>query len=397
MNAGLYRIGAVALAFTLIAGGAIPAPAPMVELVDSTYHIAACLSPMGHHLARCHAHMVTDRMGRIFERRAMAGATPTGLGPSDLRSAYAITATGDPGKVIAIVDAYGYPNAESDLAVYRTTYGLPPCTSASGCFTKYNQSGVKGPYPKQYMGWARETALDLDMASAMCPGCRLILVEANTNADANLGASVAMAATLGAHVISNSYGDTEAGSTAFAAYYDQPGVAVVASSGDAGYGVEFPAASPNVIAVGGTTLKRSATAARGWTETAWKGAGSGCSAVYPKPAWQTDTGCANRMVTDVSAVSSPSSGVAVYGPATGGGSAWAVMAGTSVAAPLIGGIYAVNGGAVDRGSDPYAHPGALYDVISGNNGACPVTYYCTAGVGYDGPTGLGTPKGVTAF
>ncbi len=369
----------------------------MVELAEGAYHIAACPSPTGHHLARCHAHIVTDRMGRIFERRAMAGATPTGYGPADLRSAYAITATGDPGTVIAIVDAYGYPNAESDLAVYRATYGLPPCTSASGCFTKYNQSGVKGPYPKQYMGWARETALDLDMASAMCPGCRLILVEANTNADANLGASVAMAATLGAHVISNSYGDVETGSTAYAAYYDQPGVAVVASSGDAGYGVEFPAASPTVIAVGGTTLKRSATTARGWTETAWKGAGSGCSAVYPKPAWQTDTGCANRMVTDVSAVSSPSSGVAVYGPAAGGGSAWAVMAGTSVAAPLIGGIYAVNGGAVNQGSDPYAYLGGLYDVIAGNNGVCPVTYYCTAGVGYDGPTGLGTPKGVTAF
>ena len=369
----------------------------MVELVDSIYHIAACPSPMGRHLARCHARMVTDRMGRIFERRAMAATTPAGYGPADLRSAYAITATGNPGTIVAIVDAYGYPNAENDLAVYRATYGLPPCTSASGCFTKYNQSGVKGPYPRQYMGWARETALDLDMASAMCPGCKLILVEANTNADANLGASVAMAATLGAHVISNSYGDAEAGSTAYAAYYDQPGVAVVASSGDAGYGVEFPAASPKVIAVGGTTLKRSATSARGWTETAWKGAGSGCSAVYPKPAWQTDTGCANRMVTDVSAVSSPSSGVAVYGPATGGGSAWAVMAGTSVAAPLIGGIYAVNGGAVNQSSDPYAHLGGLYDVISGNNGACSVTYYCTAGVGYDGPTGLGTPKGATAF
>ncbi len=397
MDAGLYRIGAVALAFALTAGVAVPAPAPTVEQIESTFHIAVCPSPLGRHLARCHARVVTDRMGRIFERKAMTGATPTGYGPTSLRSAYAITATGDPGTVIAIVDAFGYANAESDLAVYRATYGLPPCTSASGCFTKYNQSGAKGPYPKSYAGWSRETALDLDMASAMCPGCRLILVEANTNADANMGASVAMAAILGAHVISNSYGDAEAGSTAYAAYYDQPGVAVVASSGDAGYGVEFPAASPHVIAVGGTTLKRSATTARGWTETAWRGSGSGCSAVYPKPAWQTDTGCANRMVADVSAVSSPSSGVAVYGPATGGGSAWLVMAGTSVAAPLIGGIYAVNGGPVTDGSNPYANPGALYDVISGSNGTCTVTYYCTAGVGYDGPTGLGTPKGSAAF
>jgi len=185
---------------------------------------------------------------------------------------------------------------------------------------------------------------------------------------------------------------------AYEANYDQPGVAVLASTGDDGYGVQFPASSPHVVAVGGTTLKASAKVARGWTEVAWKGSGSGCSAVYAKPAWQTDPSCPNRMVADVSAVASPSTGVAVYGPATSGGvSAWAVMAGTSVAAPLIGGIYGVNGGAVTYGSNPYADVGALNDVTSGSNGTCAIAYFCTAEVGYDGPTGLGTPKGVNAF
>jgi subtilase family serine protease len=340
--------------------------------------------------AACHARVLVDAAGN-----PVPNATPAGLGPSQLRDAYKITSSGSSSTVIAIVDAFGYPNAESDLATYRSTFGLTPCTTANGCFQKVDQRGGSS-FPRLDVGWAQETALDLDMASAICPGCKILLVEGDTNSFANLAAAVNTAASLGAHVISNSYGGGEAGSTASEVSYNHAGVAVTASSGDSGFGVEFPASSPHVVAVGGTSLRTSATT-RGWTETAWSGAGSGCSTVYAKPVWQTDAGCAMRTVADVSAVADPNTGVAVFAPSSRTKSQFLVFGGTSVAAPLIGAVYAVNGGAVTFGSDPYAHISALFDVTSGSNGTCSPSSLCTAGVGYDGPTGLGTPNGTTAF
>jgi hypothetical protein len=137
---------------------------------------------------------------------------------------------------------------------------------------------------------------------------------------------------------------------------------------------------------------------RGWTETAWKGAGSGCSAYDTKPSWQTvSTNCARRAEADVSAVADPATGVAVY--QTYGGNGWAVYGGTSASAPIIASVYALAGtpGASDRpGSYPYAHAGNLFDVTSGSNGSCGAPI-CNAGTGWDGPTGLGTPNGVAAF
>jgi hypothetical protein len=339
---------------------------------------------------RCHARVIVDADGR-----PVPNATPSGLGPSQLRDAYKITSNGSSATVIAIVDAFGYPNAESDLANYRSTFGLPPCTTANGCFRKVDQRGGSS-FPRLNVGWAQETALDLDMASAICPGCKILLVEGDTNSFANLAAAVNTAASLGAHVISNSYGGGESGSTSFEASYNHPGVAVTASSGDSGFGVEFPASSPHVVAVGGTSLRPLANA-RGWTESAWSGAGSGCSTVYAKPAWQTDAGCANRTVADVSAVADPNTGVAVFAPTSRSKSAFLVFGGTSVAAPLIGAVYGVNGGAVNFGADPYANTGALFDVVAGSNGSCSPAYLCTSSDGYDGPTGLGTPNGATAF
>jgi subtilase family serine protease len=154
--------------------------------------------------------------------------------------------------------------------------------------------------------------------------------------------------------------------------------------------------------VGGTHLIRD-NSNRGWSETVWRGAGSGCSQTHVKPAWQHDKGCKTRTVADVSAVADPATGVAVYGPNNGGVSAWLEFGGTSVAAPLIGGIYGANGGRVKFGRNPYFHTDALFDVTSGNNGTCKAglngkkTYLCTGEVGYDGPTGLGTPNGTAAF
>jgi len=339
----------------------------------------------------CHSRVVVDDTAL-----PLAANSPSGLGVADLRDAYKITGTGSTATIIAIVDAYGYPNAEADLAVYRQTFNLPPCTSANGCFRKVDQNGGTS-YPRSDTGWAQEAALDLDMASAMCPYCQIVLVQATSASYANLAAAVDTAARLGAHVISNSYGGTESsGVAAYDSHYTHAGVAVTVSSGDSGYGVQYPASSPHVTAVGGTSLRR-ATSARGWAESAWSGAGSGCSSVFAKPAWQKDGGCANRTVADVSAIADPATGVAVYGPASRRRSGWLVFGGTSVAAPLVGGIYAVNGGAVSDGSDPYAHTSALFDVTSGSNGSCGGSYLCTAGVGFDGPTGLGTPNGASAF
>ena len=356
-------------------------------------HAPACPGAGDPESARCHARILVDELAQ-----PLAATAPAGFGPAYLRAAYNVTGVGDPTTTIAIVDAKGYAGAEKDLAVYRAQFGLPPCTTANGCFLKVNQNGVAGSYPRDDTGWAQETALDLDMASAMCPNCHLLLVEANSASYADLGTAVNTAARLGARVISNSYGGAEPSSAATidAAYYDHPGIAVTVSSGDSGFGVQFPASSPHVTAVGGTRLVR-ATNARGWDETAWSGAGSGCSAAFAKPAWQTDVGCARRTVADVSAVADPATGVAVYGPVRANRSGWMVFGGTSVAAPVIGGIYAVNGGGGNYGSDPYANVASLWDVTSGSNGSCGGSYLCTAGAGFDGPTGLGTPNGSAAF
>ncbi|MFI2302926.1 S8 family serine peptidase [Actinacidiphila glaucinigra] len=257
-------------------------------------------------------------------------AAPGGFGPADLRSAYNVPAGGGAGQTIAIVDAFDDPTAEDDLAVYREQYGLPACTADNGCFTKVDQRGGTD-YPQPDPDWAGEISLDLDMVSAIAPAAHILLVEADTPGFEDLGAAVDTAVALGAKFVSNSYGtDYRFGSgedpyqtTVLDAHYDHPGVAMVASSGDFGYGVSYPAASSHVTAVGGTSLTADGGSGRGWSETAWGGAGSGCSLYVPKPAFQKDTGCANRAVADVSAVADPATPVAVY--QTYGGGGWAQL------------------------------------------------------------------------
>ena len=236
------------------------------------------------------------------------------------------------------------------------------------------------------------------MVSAACPNCKILLVEASSASLANLAAAVDTAARLGATQISNSYGGNETSNeTSMESHFNHPGVAITVSSGDSGFGVEFPAASQFVTAVGGTTLQRAPGTSRGWTETAWSGAGSGCSAFVPKPSWQTDTGCANRTVADVSAVADPNTGVAVYDSFKVGG--WLVFGGTSVSSPLVASVFALAGNAAGTVSQsyPYSHASSMHDVTSGSNGVCGGSYLCTAGAGYDGPTGLGTPNAETGF
>ena len=337
---------------------------------------------------------------------ASPGTNPPGYGPSSLQSAYdltALSASNGVGETVAVVDAYNDPDAAADLAVYRSEFGLPACTVAGGCLTIESQSGspvILPPDAPASDDWTLEDSLDLDMVSAVCPNCHLLLVEAEDSTGEDLGDAVDEAVSQGAKFVSLSYGggESSAESAQDTAYYDHPGTVLVAASGDDGYGVEYPAASPYVTAVGGTSLTAAANA-RGWTETAWAGAGSGCSAYEPTSPWQKDTGCANRTVTDVSAVADPDTGVAVYDTANEEGG-WQVLGGTSASTPIIAGVYALAGdpaAGTNPSSYPYAHPADLYDVTSGSNGTCSPAYLCTAAAGYDGPTGLGTPDGAGAF
>jgi len=334
-----------------------------------------------------------------------------GYAPADLRSAYDLpSATAGSGQTVAVVDAFDDPNAESDLAVYRSRYGISACTSANGCFKKVNQSGGS-TYPGAEPGWAIEISLDLDMVSAACPNCHILLVEATSNENGNLYAAEDEAVALGATEVSNSWGGPEEpGEVSSDSYFHHAGVPVTASAGDTGYEVEYPAASPDVIAVGGTALTK-ASNSRGWSETAWgegakAGTGSGCSAYEAKPAWQTDSGCSRRTNNDVAAVASPQTPVSLADsyelpkefskPEAG----WTLAGGTSASSPLIAGTMAL-ANAYTR-SFPGAEAlyleaaqsgtGALDDVTSGSNGSCG-SYLCEAGPGYDGPTGLGSPLG----
>ncbi|HTL86027.1 MAG TPA: hypothetical protein VL856_12640, partial [Acidimicrobiia bacterium] len=267
--------------------------------------------------------------------RTQSGITPFVLGvsgaydPSYLQSAYnAPSSTNGSGRTIAIVDAYDNPNAEADLAAYRSFWGLPACTTANGCFRKVNQSGGT-TYPAFNSGWSLEIALDVDMVSAICPKCNILLVEATSSSSVNLGTAVNRAVTMGADAVSNSWGTADfAGSSSYDFYFNHPGVPITVSSGDDGYGASWPASSKYVVAVGGTSLNQTThNGTRNATETAWTGAGSGCSVDAPKPAWQVDGGCSSRAIADVSAVADPATPVWVYNSNSGG--TWYTVGGTS--------------------------------------------------------------------
>lgn len=334
----------------------------------------------------------------------LTGRIP-GYHPEDLRSAYNLPSTGGVGSTVAVIDMGDDPNAESDLGVYRKTFGLPPCTTANGCFRKLNgETGKATALPPPNQEWAAEEALDIEMVSAICPNCHIILMETQTPSVIDFGNAIKNAVADGATEISNSYYTTEDDGAipGTDAAFDHPGIPITAAAGDTGYagGVMFPASSQYVTAVGGTTLVRAPGTARGWSETAWSGTTSGCSSVFAKPAWQTDSGCSKRTVADVAVVADPSTGVSVYNtyaslPLQG----WGEYGGTSVGAPVIAAIYALagNGASINDASYIYAHASSLNAVTVGSDGSCTPFYLCTAGAGYNGPAGLGTPNGTGAF
>jgi hypothetical protein len=354
-----------------------------------------------------------------------AGSAPAGYGPAQLQSAYGLpSASAGSGQTVAVVSPYDDPDAASDLAAYRAQYRLPACGTGSGitgsaCFQKVNQTGGTS-YPPAEPGWPATDAESLDLISAVCPNCHILLVEANSSGIADLGAAENEAVALGAKFTDNvwladelSLGASER--TYDSEYFDHPGVAITAPSGNAGYsgGVNYPAASQYVIAVGGTTLT-SGTGVRGWTETAYSGSGSGCSEYEPKPAWQTASGCSDRTLDDLAAVADPATPVALYDSYDFPAQPWVTGGGTAAASAIVAAAYALAGtpaagtypasypyenpgGSYTTPGNAYPYPAGLNDVNSGSTGTCVPSYLCAAGAGYDGPTGLGSPSSTASL
>jgi subtilase family serine protease len=382
------------------------AAATLVTSLVSAGTAADAASTNADHSKRVCAHAATGYVACDARVRTDANLKPSatttyqnGYTPAQLRTAYGLSAGSAP--LVAVVDAYAHPNPLADLTVYRNQFGLD---SPTFTFTQVNQNGQLSPLASGNTGWGQEEMLDLEMVSAICPACPILYVGANSASFADLATAVNTAANLGAKVISNSYGGNEfSGETTLAGAYNHPGIAITVSSGDSGYGAQAPAAFNTVTAVGGTRLTLNANFTRN-TETVWSGAGSGCSAYITKPSWQHDTGCARRTISDVSAVADPATGVAVYDSyGSTGGANWYVFGGTSVAAPIIGGVYALSGNTTGvPASLAYSNTGSLFDVASGSNGRCVrgrngYPYLCTGVTGYDGPSGMGTPIGTGAF
>lgn len=387
-------VGALAVA-GLTSQGAAAAPTPYTAGKHATQ---VCTTAKAAHTASCHALKLVDAAGK-----SVASASPpaTGLTPTGLRDAYKLNGLSANGRTVAIVDAYGYPNLERDLGVYRSQFGLSACTVANGCLRIINQTGGT-TLPNFNVGWAGEQALDVDAVSAAAPDAKIVVVQAKSASFADLGAAVVTASKQpGVVAISNSYGGGDASDATYGTYYNHPGIAVTASTGDDGYqGGSYPASSSYTTAVGGTSLV-SASNTRGWSESVWSGAGSGCSTYNTalSAASTFSTGCSKRAMADVSAAADPGKGgMAIYYPTSRTASTWAQFGGTSEAAPIIASVYALSGNTAGYANAlPYAHTSSLFDVTTGSNGSCPTTQWCNARTGWDGPTGLGTPNGAGAF
>jgi subtilase family serine protease len=438
----------------------------------------ACPARPRPHTATCYAEireLVKKGTPGARAYKMAAGATQAGtigpaggLTPGDLATAYGLPTTGGHGQTVAIVDAYNDPNINADLQTFDSHYGLAACSTSNGCLRVVNQNGGATPPANDTAGWSVEESLDVEAVHSVCQGCKIILVEANSDFDTDLGLAENRAVTLGATEVTNSFGGPEGGSTTtFQNDFNHPGVVITASAGDDGYydydlldkvdQAQIPAAYNTVVSVGGTSLYLGQTATR-QSETVWNdngvrdynqqlagvalgASGGGCSTLFSAQRWQSSlstwgsTGCGSkRLDSDVSAVADYLTGFDVYdsyscsgcSPAPG----WFTIGGTSLSSPIIAASYALAGGA--RGVPYpaltlYGHQGKAYDVTTGGNGWCDgagaancpnpnsqgfgiVDCAYTAGgavavgdracdalAGYDGPTGVGSPNGLTMF
>jgi len=386
---------------------AFPASAGAFPVSLDAY--AACMPQSG--LAQCHAQWRSDLAANS---NPLAGLNQiSGYKPADLQSAYGLTsaaASSGSDQTIAIVVAYHDPNLASTLSIYRAAFGLPPCAlpplisipgfSKPACLRVLWPNGNANGQaywtsipPAFNQGWATEEDLDVEMASAICPNCKIIVSESPDATVQNLANAVTSAIGQGATEVSNSYTLPDAASLSqYDGHYQQNGVPITASAGDAGYGPGYPASVPSVTSVGGASLINSGGT---WGEAIWPGTGSGCSS-HAKPSWQTDTGCAYRTVNDLAVDADPATGVAGFSPYVGG---WTVFGGTSVGAPIVAAMYALaeNAGSINNPSVLYQNPNGFAPVTSRSNGTCNPNYLCTGGAGYNGPSGLGMPVGLSAF
>jgi len=380
----------------------IPTINPQIAFEASTHTRYKDLCPKTNDplAIRCFGKVIVSQTDNPFTT-----TQPAGFGPAEFRKAYNVSgkATGDP--IVAIIDSYDEPNILADLQTYSTTFNLLPLANCSGtilqskvpCFKKVSQTGTT-KYPKTDSGWALEIALDVEAVHATCENCSILLVEATTPTNSNLLKAVDTAISLGATIISNSYGGGESSTEkTYDKHFNQPGIGIFASSGDDGYGVNYPAASQYVISVGGTTLNVTQSDAYS-SESAWSDGGSGCSSYETKPNWQKDTGCKKKTVADISADADPTSGAAVYDSVTyNGQKGWFKIGGTSLASPLVAGIFATSvhlPSTEQAGTFFYGLATShFHDITTGSNGSCSPSYLCKATKGYDGPTGLGSPNG----
>ncbi|MGO4256472.1 S53 family peptidase [Marmoricola sp. RAF53] len=393
------QVLAGALGLVALLGGTF-ATAPADAAAHGRHAVRVCAASSTATVASCSSKvMVSDATGKVD-----ASGTPpaSAMTPVQLRAAYGLNGL-DATSTVAIVDAYGYTNLERDLGTYRSQFGLTPCTKANKCLRVIDQNGGTS-LPRMNVGWAGEQALDVDAVSAICPSCKIVVVQAKSASIVDLGTAVNTAAKqAGVVAISNSYGGGDLADATYGKYYNHPGFAVTASTGDNGYqGGSFPASSDYAVAVGGTSLVMSGLTRV--SEGAWSGAGSGCSTVNTALAAAASfgTGCAKRAISDVSAAADPNKGgMAVYYPTSSKSSTWAQVGGTSEAAPIIASVFALAGGVpagVQANTIPYGHAGSLRDITSGTNAtSCPTTQWCAARTGWDGPTGLGVPNGVGGF
>jgi subtilase family serine protease len=344
------------------------------------------------------------------ESAANLSSPPTSaFTPTQIRHAYGFdkVANQGAGQTIGIVDAYDDANAETDLAVFSKKFGLPACSTANGCFLKVYQTSRK---PAANANWAVEVSLDVQWAHAIAPQAKIVLVEASTNNLSDLLASVDVAVRHGASAVSMSWTSGEiSGERNLDNHFVSSGVTFVAASGDTGFGVAYPAASPDVVAVGGTSLQLDSKGNYS-SETAWSGSGGGQSIYEFEPLMQAqfpipDDSRGMRGTPDVAYNSNPGTGYAIYDSVgISGATGWFQVGGTSAAAPQWAALVVIANSmrAVQRKTNLTSANGALYTsakgrqvnnfnaVVSGTNGSC--GQMCDAGAGFDYVTGLGTPQ-----
>jgi len=357
--------------------------------------------------------------------RKTTGTLPgfPGFTPSEFQAWYGLTpysATYGTGKTVAIVIYGATTSLASDLAIYRSTYGLPACTVANGCFKILDENG--GTNLPVNGGWEGEASLDTDMVSNICPLCKMIVLEAATATMSDMATANNTAASLKVSAISNSWGISETGMGSYASAFNHPGIPITAAAGNGEFSSiqEVPAAFSTVTSVGGTFPNVNPP----YREGAWFGT-VGCSTIVAKPAWQHDASCSTRTVADIGFQA------AYLGIVANG--AWSEVSGTSAGAPAIASIYAMTGSTVNDASALYSSSAGLYNVGDGfdgsavfNSGGTAIScsappdystgvvnffdyarrvmsanplslYLCTGTPGYNAPTGNGTPDGICGF